>query len=104
MSGQSNPGSATPESLHRLYKNQAAVTANPYTLRQFSGAAKAAGNDISKLVGFQGMLDERRFAPAPVARVVARKRDDSPPRASFRCVSGSAADRRGDMHALLLKR
>lgn len=36
MSKWSNPGSATPQSLHALYKNQAAVTANPYTLRTFS--------------------------------------------------------------------
>ena len=30
----SNPGSATPEGLHELYKNRAATTANPYLLRQ----------------------------------------------------------------------
>ena len=29
MSITSNPGAATPQSLHRLYKNQAAATANP---------------------------------------------------------------------------
>ncbi len=104
ISSTSNPGAATPESLHRLYKNQAAVTANPYTLRQFSGAAKAAGKHVGKAVGFQSILDERRFTPAPVARVAVRRRDDSPPRASFRCVSGNASGRTGDVHALLLKR
>jgi len=31
---QSNPGAATPEGLHNLYKSRAATTANPYLLRQ----------------------------------------------------------------------
>jgi len=30
----SNPGAATPEGLHALYKNRATTTANPYFLRQ----------------------------------------------------------------------
>ena len=30
----SNPGAATPEGLHQLYKSRAATTANPYLLRQ----------------------------------------------------------------------
>lgn len=30
----SNPGAATPQGLHELYKNRAAMTANPYLLRQ----------------------------------------------------------------------
>jgi len=30
----SNPGAATPEGLHQLYRGRAAVTANPYLLRQ----------------------------------------------------------------------
>lgn len=30
----SNPGAATPEALHQLYKARAATTANPYLLRQ----------------------------------------------------------------------
>ena len=33
MDPASNPGSATPETLHRIYKDRAAVTANPYVLR-----------------------------------------------------------------------
>ena len=36
LTQSSNPGSATPESLHRVFKNKAAVTANPYILRQFN--------------------------------------------------------------------
>ena len=30
----SNPGAATPEGIHQLYKSRAATTANPYLLRQ----------------------------------------------------------------------
>ena len=33
MDTRSNPGAATPELLHRMYRNRASVTANPYTLR-----------------------------------------------------------------------
>jgi hypothetical protein len=36
LTQSSNPGSATPESLHRVFKDKAAVTANPYILRQFN--------------------------------------------------------------------
>jgi hypothetical protein len=32
----SNPGAATPENLHQLYKSRATATANPYLLRQAS--------------------------------------------------------------------
>ena len=34
MSRDSNPGNATPASLHALYKSRGAVQANPYTLRR----------------------------------------------------------------------
>lgn len=33
LNRDSNPGAATPQSLYRLYKGQAAAAANPYTLR-----------------------------------------------------------------------
>ena len=33
MDQQSNPGSATPEILHRIYRDRAAVAANPFILR-----------------------------------------------------------------------
>ena len=35
----SNPSAATPHSLYKLYRGQAAAAANPYTLRQQFGAA-----------------------------------------------------------------
>ena len=100
-SGQSNPGAATPQSLHRLYKNQAAATANPYTLRQFANYGKTAGSSKEegiRLVGL-GPVDssvyesgyESGYASAAptTSRNQARKRSDSPPRASFRCVGGN---------------
>lgn len=97
MSSHSNPGAATPQSLHRLYKNQAAATANPYTLRQFANYGKTSGSSKEegiRLVGL-GPIDSSMYesgyasaAPA-TSRNQARKRGDSPPRASFRCVSGN---------------
>lgn len=100
MSSQSNPGAATPQSLHRLYKNQAAATANPYTLRQFSaqyGKARGSKEESVRLVGL-GSMDsssgyESGYASAAptTSRHQPRKRSDSPPRASFRCVSGNGS-------------
>lgn len=87
MSSSSNPGAATPQSLHRLYRNQAAVTANPYTLRQFSQPA-ASKSERQFLLGFsksaQSSIDSHREST-----LYSRKRADSPPRASFRCVSAN---------------
>ena len=86
MSPNSNPGAATPQSLHRLYKNQAAATANPYTLRQFNTSG-AKDTEKHNLLGFQGILDQQPNTVASRAPSMSRKRGDSPPRASFRCVS-----------------
>jgi len=36
LEASSNPGSATPETLHKLYLSRAAVTANPYVLRDLN--------------------------------------------------------------------
>jgi len=90
MSSTSNPGAATPQSLHRLYKNQAAATANPYTLRQFS-ASGVQQSERERLIGFQGMMERpvssRSYPSSRAFNAASRKRNDSPPRASFRCVS-----------------
>ena len=51
-SDSSNPGAATPHSLYSLYKNQAAVTANPYTLRQFTNIKQKRGAETCKRIGF----------------------------------------------------
>lgn len=98
MSVTSNPGAATPQSLHRLYKSQAAATANPYTLRTFASSSLNAA-EKHRLLGFQGMLEGDSGASSRARRSASasRKRGDSPPRASFRCVSagGVAASFRG---------
>ena len=95
MSPSSNPGAATPESLHRLYKNQAAVTANPYTLRQFNAANAALGmKSLPKSLGFSAMLNgssgppPARYASRSDKESRPRKRSESPPRQAFRVVSG----------------
>lgn len=87
MSAASNPGSATPQSLHRLYKNQAAATANPYTLRQFSMPA-AHVIDQKTPMSFHRLLDLRKSQSVGARALVSRKRSDSPPRASFKCITG----------------
>ena len=101
-SAGSNPGAATPESLHRLYKNQAAATANPYTLRQFS--SKARHGLVPRSIGFGSMLSKVSSAPSPEThnRREAGKRCSSPPRQSFRYVSLGAGHQPDS--ALLLKR
>ena len=44
MTPDSNPGNATPASLHALYRTRGAVQGNPYTLRrEFAGASGGAG-------------------------------------------------------------
>jgi hypothetical protein len=43
----SNPGAATPQTLHTMYKSLAAVTANPYTLRDL----KLNGSSFPSVVG-----------------------------------------------------
>ena len=42
----SNPGSATPEGLHQLYKSRAATTANPYLLRQANVQSKLTTDSV----------------------------------------------------------
>jgi hypothetical protein len=44
MEKDSNPGSATPELLYRLYKGRAACTGNPYVLRDMQQACGAGLN------------------------------------------------------------
>ena len=39
LEASSNPGAATPEMLYRIYKDQAAATANPYVLRDISATS-----------------------------------------------------------------
>ena len=39
MDPASNPGSATPETLYRIYRDRAAATANPFVLRDMQSSA-----------------------------------------------------------------
>jgi hypothetical protein len=107
LEASSNPGSATPETLHRVYQTRAAATANPYILRDLS--VTTTGLSFSNTVGVghaavaSGSAEEREAllvhsataAPIPPAasnRVI-RWRDDSPPRGHFRIISSVGATR-----------
>lgn len=95
MHSESNPGAATPHSLYRLYSKQAAATANPYTLRQASGGGLNFNTIVHRdetkqsLLSAQqaqlhGLLATQLHAPTGGSM---RRRDDSPPRASFKVLS-----------------
>lgn len=105
MASSSNPGAATPHSLYSLYKNQAAVTANPYTLRQFSNIKQDRSADTFKGIGFSNILQNQQQSRAAYRQnTVARKRGDSPPRASFKLVPGNSGHSRGAESVVLLRR
>ena len=53
----SNPGAATPESLHALYKARATTTANPFLLRQANCQRNLTTNSI---------VQERIYTPPPL--------------------------------------
>lgn len=85
MASSSNPGAATPEGLHRLYKHKAAITANPYTLRQF-GTRLAASKQ--RAAGLSRVLDGLPAARSlRCERQQPRRNQDSPPRQALRYVS-----------------
>lgn len=105
MSQDSNPGAATPYSLYRLYSKQAAATANPYTLRQvsnglnFSSIVNAApsrtGHSTQPLLSanqaqLQALIATSNTRLGPTGGSM-RRREDSPPRASFRVLSALPA-------------
>lgn len=110
MSSDSNPGAATPYSLYRLYSKQGAATANPYTLRQVGGAlnfssivhSPAPMDPCSQPLLSANQAQLQALVANSVARSTAqtggsmRRRDDSPPRASFKVMSVvPSAARRG---------
>ncbi len=91
MSTDSNPGSATPTSLYKMYSKGGAVAANPYTLRAINSQAGGLSfNTIGRLPGTASekkpILSVARSAPSGSAR-----RSDSPPRASFKVLSPGAS-------------
>ena len=107
MHSESNPGAATPYSLYKLYSQQAAATANPYTLRAVQGltfatvinngaashvplladdrAAASAAVESARNASVTLGLAAPRAVPAPIT--AGHRRADSPPRASFRLLN-----------------
>lgn len=59
MDRSSNPGSATPESLYRLYSKHAATTGNPFTLRCIAEQAK---HEQAEILGLGLASHSRRFS------------------------------------------
>lgn len=61
LSADSNPGSATPESLYRLYSRNAATTGNPFTLRCLENQqANLESGNVSTIANiFQQQLSPR---------------------------------------------
>jgi len=92
LSSDSNPGAATPHSLYKMYSKHAAATANPYTLRTVKSTALVQQGMYSRVpteaLCFDSMLARPRALPAPAGT---RRRSDSPPRASFKLLSGGSA-------------
>lgn len=100
LEASSNPGSATPETLHRIYQSRAAATANPYVLRDL-GATTTTALSFSNTVGAGTVVNGAEECEALLAQSTAptrpnqliRWRDDSPPRGHFRVVSSVGAAR-----------
>ena len=108
MDVQSNPGSATPEMLHRIYASRAAVAANPCVLRDvqasslhFNATLGTAGHPgmSERAAEYENILQHRAMlahaAPAalsiqqqqqPQQFISSRRRPASPTRGHFRDV------------------
>ena len=72
-----------------MYSKHAAATANPYTLRSVKSTALVQQGMYTKLPAaplcFDSIMARPRAVPEPSG---ARRRSDSPPRASFKVLSG----------------
>ncbi len=84
MSSDSNPGSATPCSLYKLYASRAAATANPYTLR----AVQRNGFPTNRPLELQGLLSSNKSTPQS-------RQGNSPPRASFKLLTAPRVESPG---------
>ena len=93
MSAESNAGAATPYGLYKMYSKQAAATANPYTLRAVSGLSFGGplASDRAPLLAPQPTLTASRSFPKAIATSTGRRRNESPPRASFRVFTSDDA-------------
>lgn len=100
MSQSSNPGAATPESLHQLYSKRGAVTANPFLLRSAqtaqaltidsirmapSGSSGPQQSQAALCAEHQALMIQKAIEGASTAkkignlRVVAARREAAPP-------------------------
>lgn len=117
LEASSNPGSATPETLHKLYLSRAAVTANPYVLRdlnattglsfcntmgqchQRTGAtASSSAEEREALLQHHSIMapvPPPQRAPTTASALGERRRSDSPPRGHFRVISSVPTGRGG---------
>lgn len=103
LDANSNPGSATPETLYRLYKDRAAVTANPFLLRNIQAETALSfggviGESSDQILEREALLKQRvMMQPIPTAIAAShnhmneRRRADSPVRGRFKVVSQRAA-------------
>jgi len=117
LEASSNPGSATPETLHKLYLSRAAVTANPYVLRdlnattglsfcntmgqchQRSGASSGSTAEEREALlqhhSIMAPVPPPQRAPTTASALGERRRSDSPPRGHFRVISSVPTGRGG---------
>jgi hypothetical protein len=71
----SNPGAATPQGLHELYRGRATTTANPYLLRQANCQRTLTTNSV---------VQERHYTPPALQQHLA-------PARAWGCHAGHAA-------------
>jgi len=76
IDSSSNPGAATPQGLHELYKNRAATTANPYLLRQQACTRQLTTSSIvaQKHYTPPSIHSQRCFVGASPSAAVAQQR------------------------------
>ena len=88
IDSRSNPGCATPESLHALYRHRASTTANPYLLRQVG---------VQKALTTTSVVQERVYVPPQlnVSRSLSARAASAPPSARSRELAPMAGTARG---------
>ena len=115
LEASSNPGSATPETLHKLYLSRAAATANPYVLRDLNAttglsfcntmgqchqraSASSTAEEREALLQHHSIMapvPPPQRAPTTASALGERRRSDSPPRGHFRVISSVPKGRGG---------
>ena len=71
LEASSNPGSATPETLHKIYLSRAAVTANPYVLRDLNATT---GLSFSNTMGQCHQRSSGASASTTIGGITAQER------------------------------